>query len=60
MWGHEKLKDWVREYFAMKGDVQFDSRRYWELRERVDALYEHFGLEYKEFPRRCAAVDKEV
>lgn len=58
MWGHEKLKDWVCENFVVKADVSFDRRRYWELTAKVEALYQHLGVEYKECPGRSLVVKK--
>ena len=58
MWGYKKLEAWVEKNFALKADVSFDSRRYWELMAKGEALYQHLGVEYKECPGRYLVVKK--
>ncbi len=62
MWGHEKLvesvKNWVREYFASKGDLDQARWRADEALLKVDALYTYLQVYYTEHPKRIAVEKK--
>ena len=58
MWGHKKLKDWVRQNFIMKCDAAMTRGDYWELCGKVAALYDHLGLEVQHCPGKNIVVKK--
>jgi hypothetical protein len=46
MWGHDKLKEWVRENFAYKSSMDDARAEIRVLRKKVDALSDHLGVEF--------------
>lgn len=59
MWGHDKIKEWVSKNFTYKADHDFNEKRYWELWHKVNALYHHLGLEYRDVPSHSEVIKKD-
>lgn len=58
--GSNWIMNWVREHYATKGEVQLDSERYWKLVNKIDALYNHLGLELTHCPGKNIVAKKGV